>query len=126
MMFGMGQTGFVFGVWVLIKLMDHFSTFIFVCLILLILFGTAILILILPKVAMLSSESEELIRIKLDVHYCSDCRVKRRFYFFAKWRAQNSIIIDCAGFFRVEKSITRDFVNVLVNNLVDAVMLIDP
>lgn len=116
----------VFLVWVFIKIINNFPVFLIVMFGLVLLFLTGIMVLVLPVVARVSHESVILIKKKLDFYYCSSMRVKGRFYFMARWRAQQPLELKCGTFFSVKKGITRHFVNNLITNIANAVILISP
>lgn len=77
--------------------------------------------LLLPTAAKVSMDSKKLIRVRRDRH-----RHRTMVQFHKWWQAQMSIDIPCGIFFHFGPMVTTKYLNWLINNLGNAVLLLEP
>lgn len=118
--------GLVFAIWVLIRIMGELSVFVRFVFGVITLVGIVLVLFLLPSVATITSVLEKVIQMKKMLYYCPNMRIRWRFYMYARWRAQQCLIVPCGSLFRVDRSTTMDFLNGEMNNVANAVILVVP
>lgn len=58
--------------------------------------------------------------------YLKSNKNKFRYYFVAKWRAQNELKISCGNHFTITKNAVNIFITVLNTNITDSILLVVP
>lgn len=126
--------GLVFGsqfatvllLWLVFKCYGYISIYIYSVAVLLAVYFISLVSLLLPTIAKVRSESRGLIRSKLNLHFSTNPQRKRKYYYYSLWRSQQSVYLSCGNFFVLQKGVTMTYLKELINNLVNAVILIDP
>lgn len=85
------------------------------------------IVVLFPEVTKLGSVSERLIQRNLNFYYSRRYnRVDQRYYLYSSWKSQEAIAIPCGYCFTLGKGFIMQYSNVLVNNLVNAVLVFNP
>lgn len=121
-----GQTLPVSGIWMVIKLGDVLPKYLTWLLLATVLYGIVFGSMLLHGVANLNETSGLILRGKVDKWYVRNCRVRMRFWTCARWRSRRKIEVWCGTFFLLKKGVTMGYLREMINNLVNAVLLINP
>lgn len=120
------QLATILVLWIVLKCYNFLSVYIYVGICLLAAYLIILASLLLPAAAKVRTETKALIRKKRNLHYCSRGHKTKKLYYFNLWKSQESTYITCGSFFIIEKGVTMTYLRELIDNLVNAVLLIDP
>lgn len=121
-----GHIATVLMLWVLVKMWDRIHpSFVVIIVVYTICIIVASAIL-LDGVAKAWKETVAFVTSRQKINYCSDSRKKERFYWFAKWRGQKCMYVKCGNYFFIDSGFTLTYVDTVVGNFVNAVLLFNP
>lgn len=86
---------------------------------------TSILILLLPRAVEISDVSEQLVKTKKAMYHTYHKLGKSRCQYL-QWLAQQILPIRCSFLFLVNKNTPMDYYTVLISNLTNAILLVNP
>lgn len=120
------QITLVFMTWFVIVCRDYFSNFLFFALCavdLYVVVGTAVLISASGSVG---EKIRSVIEAKRVFYFHPNKNLRKSYFYYSFWRAQQPCFVKCGSMFILEKTIPMTYFKVLVDNLVNAVLLIEP
>lgn len=120
------QIATILVLWIIFKCYAFLSVYIYVGICLLAAYLIILASLLLPAAAKVRTETKVLIGNKRNLHYCSSGHNARKYYYYNLWKSQESTYFKCGSFFIVQKGVTMTYLREMINNLVNAVLLIDP
>ncbi len=112
-------------IWVVFKCFNLLSIYLYIIDCFLAGFFITFVSLILPAITTIHSETEQLVKRKITSYHCA-CHKSNVKYYYYLWKAQQSVYFKCSTFFVVNKKITALYSKELINNIANAILLIDP
>lgn len=114
--------------WISIRCWEFISPYVAFLLLIFPVFLSAITILVLfPEVTKLGSESESLIRQNMNLYHSRrHNRVDDRYFLYLSCKSHRAMALPCGFCFTLGKGFTMQYSQVMVDNVVNAVLLFDP
>jgi len=115
-------------IWLPLKCWGLVPNFVLLLMVLFALVALEISLMLLPVSAIIHNESRALVNAKRDryLYYYTNYSQKIKHLEHIKWRAQPYIGIPCGNLFVFKRSSTKNYFLKLVDNLTNALLLIDP
>ncbi len=124
LLFG-GQFGTILLLWIVFKCYDLLSIYIYVSVCVISVVFVLIASDLMPSAVKIRTCTAKLVNNKMGIHYCTNRQSTRKYYYYNLWKSQKCVGVRCASFFLVQEGLTISYFQNLVNNLVNAVILID-
>ncbi len=121
-----GQFATCLTLWIVFKCYHLLPIYIYLVICFLSIYLIVLVSLLLPATTKVRMGTRSLIRNKLNLHYCTNHRIIRKYYYFNLWLSQKSVYFCCYSFFIVQRGVTMAYLKELITNLVNAVLLINP
>lgn len=121
-----GHFGTILTIWLVIKSGMYLDFSVKFGLLFITLTFVIVAIIYIPAGASVPEMTAELIQSKLDRLYCRNLRNKWKYHPYSLWKAQRIIYVKFGQFFPIKKSVTGRYFQEIINNLVNAIILIDP
>ncbi len=112
--------------WIVFKCFKLLSTPIYIMVCSIATYIIVICVVLFPTITKIRRETKHLIETKRCLHFCSSRANSKKYYYYSLWKAQKSVYFTCGTFFIFQRGVTISYMEQLINNLVNAVILIDP
>ncbi len=112
--------------WVAFKCYNILSIYLYIVACCLAGFLITFISLMLPAISTLHTETVKLIKRKRTLFHCISQKGSRKYYYYSLWKSHQSLYFRCSTFFIVNRKATALYSKELINNLLNAVLLIDP
>lgn len=120
------QFASVFILWLVIKARNYLPTAVNVAFEFFSFYLIIFAALLIPTTAKIGTRTSQLVRSRNIMHYTTNYRETRSYYYCILWKSQQAIYIRCGHFFVFRRGVTMLYFREMVTNLVNAVLLIDP
>lgn len=114
--------------WLVFKCYTYMPTYIYYADLLLAISVIIIVTLVLPTLSKIESRSGAFVQASCNGRFLGKSKPKfrRKCYSYWLWTAQKNVYLSCGCFFKLEGNVTMTYFRELINNLVNAVILIEP
>lgn len=122
------QIGVVLLWWLVLKCYKYMPIYMYCADLLIAIYSSILMALTLPTLSKIEANASAFIRARLNGEFCANKQqyYKRKCYRYMLWRAQKSVCLECGSIFKFEGNVTMTYFSELINNLVNAVILINP
>lgn len=117
----------IFALWISFRCWDYVNFLVAIVSIIIGCVCTVYIVIIFSAAGNYRARTEEVIKRETMLSYSTRAnRVDRRYYFYLLWKSQLPAGIPCGPFFIIERSFVMAYLRELADNLVNAVLLIQP